>query len=261
MPKLPRLLRRKTTQERTGSMTVVEHLEELRHRIVVAVIAVLVGAIAGWFLYSAFLSFLRDPFCHYVNSLPAGQQPPTGCRLVASSPLDPMLQKLKIVLFLGLFIALPVVLYQLWAFIVPGLTPKEKKYSIPFVLSSVALFAVGALVAIVTLPKALQFLLGFAGPSQVTPLINFSDYVSFVVLVILAFGLSFEFPILLIFLTLVGVLSSRKLREWRRWAILGISIFAAVITPSSDPYSMLAMMIPMVLFYEASIIVARLMKR
>ena len=85
------------------------------------------------------------------------------------------------------------------------------------------------------MPKALGFLLGFAGPG-VTPLINFTSYVGFVVLVILAFGLSFEFPILLVFLTLVGVLSSRKLRAWRRWAILGIAIFAAVITPSSDPY-------------------------
>jgi sec-independent protein translocase protein TatC len=110
------------------------------------------------------------------------------------------------------------------------------------------------------LPKGLNFLLGFAG-TDVTPLLQFSSYVSFVVLVTLAFGLSFEFPILLIFLTLVGVLSSARLRAARRWSILGIAVFAAVITPSSDPYTMLAMMIPMVLFYEASIIVARLMKK
>jgi sec-independent protein translocase protein TatC len=260
MAKLPKLLRRKTESERTGSMTVVEHLEELRHRIVICVIVVALAAVAGWFLYPPFLNLLRDPYCTYVNHLPADQVPPAGCRLVANGPLDPMLQKLKIVLFLGLFLALPVVLYQLWAFIVPGLTPREKKYSVPFVAASTLLFAFGAAFAIFTLPKALGFLLGFAG-AGVTPLINFTDYVGFVVLVILAFGLSFEFPILLVFLVLVGVLSSRKLRAWRRWAILGIAIFAAVITPSSDPYSMLAMMIPMVLFYEASIIIARLMKK
>jgi sec-independent protein translocase protein TatC len=258
--KLPKILRRRTPEERTGSMTVVEHLEELRHRLVVCTIAVLVGSVAGWFLYNPFMTLVRRPFCNYVRTLPVGQRPPAGCRLVFNGPLDAMLIKVKVVVFLGLFLALPVILYQLWAFIVPGLTPREKRLSIPFVVSSVLLFLLGGAVAIVMLPKGLNFLLGFAG-SGVTPLISLPSYVGFVVLVTLAFGLSFEFPILLIFLTMVGVLSSAKLRAWRRWAILGIAVFAAVITPSSDPYTMLAMMIPMVLFYEASIIVARMMKK
>ena len=171
-----------------------------------------------------------------------------------------MLVKLKVVVFLGLGVSLPIVLFQLWAFIVPGLTPREKKLSIPFIVSSTLLFLMGGLVAFVTLPKALNFLLGFAG-SGVQPFIQFNSYVSFVVLVTLAFGVSFEFPVLLVFLLLVGVLTTARLRAWRRWSILGISVFAAVITPSSDPYSMLAMMIPMVLFYEGSIIVGRLMKK
>jgi sec-independent protein translocase protein TatC len=258
--KLPRFLRRRSEGERTGSMTVIEHLEELRHRLVVAVAAIAIGAIAGWFLYPVFLHIVQHPYCGYVNGLPKAEQPPAGCRFVANGVLDPMLSKLKIVLYLGLFIALPIVLYQLWAFIVPGLTAREKKYSVPFIVSSVLLFVLGAFVAIVMLPKGLGFLLGFAG-SQVTPLINFTQYVGFVTLLILIFGLSFEFPILLVFLTMVGVLSSAKLRAWRRWSILGIAVFAAVITPSSDPYTMMALMIPMLLFYEASIIIARMMKR
>jgi sec-independent protein translocase protein TatC len=260
MANLPKFLRRSTVEERTGSMTVIEHLEELRHRMVVSVMAVTFGAIAGWFLYNPFIHLIQNPFCSYVHSLPPDKRPPAGCRFVANGVLDPMLSKLKIVLFLGLFLALPVLLYQLWAFIVPGLTSREKKLSVPFIVSSMLLFVLGAFVAIVMLPKGLNFLLGFAG-SEITPLITFASYVGFVTLLTLAFGLSFEFPILLVFLTMVGVLSSAKLRAWRRWAILGIAIFAAVVTPSSDPYTMLSMMIPMYLFYEASIIIARIMKK
>lgn len=241
-------------------MTVIEHLEELRHRLIVSALALAAGAVIGWFLYPAFIDLVRHPYCDYVAGLPANVRPPAGCRLVGNTLLDPLLVKLKIVVFLGLFAVLPVLLYQLWAFIVPGLTPRERRMAVPFIVSSTVLFVLGAAVAYITLPKGLEFLLGFAGP-DVTPLITFASYVGFVVLVTLAFGLSFEFPILLIFLTIVGVLSSARLRAWRRWAILGIAVFAAVITPSSDPYTMSAMMIPMVVFYEASIIVARLMKK
>ncbi|TMK85087.1 MAG: twin-arginine translocase subunit TatC [Actinobacteria bacterium] len=164
------------------------------------------------------------------------------------------------VVFLGLGIALPVLLYQIWGFIAPGLTAKEKRYSIPFVASSCVLFFLGAVVAYLMLPKGLGFLLGFAGQG-VVPLLTIDRYVGFVTLVALAFGVSFLFPIFLVFLELVGVLSPELLARNRRYSLLGISIFAAVITPSSDPYTMLAMMIPMYLFYEASIIIGRFLKR
>jgi sec-independent protein translocase protein TatC len=255
---IPRFLRR-SEEERTGSMTVMEHLEELRHRIIVCVVAVGVCAIAAWFLYEPVKELLRGPFCDYVTAHPE-VRPPAGCDLVFNSPIDAFLVKLKMVGFIALGIALPVVMYQLWAFIVPGLTSREKKWSIPFVVASCLLFATGAVFAYVTLSKALDFLLGFAGEG-VVPLITFDRYMGFVVLVTLAFGVSFLFPVILVFLELVGVLSPQKLREWRRWAILGIAIFSAVITPSGDPYTMLAMMIPMYLFYEGSIIIGRIMKR
>ena len=260
MASIRSIMRRRSPEERVGSMTVMEHLEELRHRIVMIIIALLLGSVVGWFLYPWFIHLVRIPYCDYVNGLPAGAQPPAGCHFISQTPLDPVLTKLKVVFFLGLAVALPVVLYQLWAFIVPGLTPRERKMSIPFIASSTLLFILGGLVAFVTLPKALNWLLGFAGP-DIQPLMHFNTYVSFVVLVTLAFGVSFEFPVLLVFLLIVGVLTTARLRAWRRWSILGISIFAAVITPSSDPYSMLAMMIPMVLFYEGAIIVGRLMKK
>jgi sec-independent protein translocase protein TatC len=256
MPKL----RRRSTDERTGTMTLIEHLEELRHRVIVSFVALLGGAVVGWFLYPTFLNVVTHPFCDYVMSLPKGQRPPTGCDLVASGALDPLTVKLKVVFALGLFVALPVILYQLWAFIVPGLTSRERRMAVPFIAASMVLFTLGALVAYVTLPKGLNFLLGFAGPTF-TILITGSSFIGFVVLLTLAFGLSFEFPILLIFLGLAGVISSAKLRAWRRPAIVLISVFAAVVTPSSDPYTMLAMMIPMLLFYEAAIIVIRLLKK
>ena len=256
MPKL----RRRSTDERTGTMTLIEHLEELRHRVVLAFIALLGGAVVGWFLYPTFINIVTHPFCDYVMSLPTDQRPPTGCDLVASGALDQFSVKLKVVFALGLFVALPVILYQLWAFIVPGLTSRERRMAVPFIASSMVLFSLGAFVAYLTLPHALEFLLGFAG-DKFTNLISGSSFIGFVVVMTLAFGVSFEFPILLIFLGMAGVLSSAKLRAWRRYAIVLISVFAAVITPSSDPYSMLALMIPMLLFYEAAIIVIRLLKK
>jgi sec-independent protein translocase protein TatC len=255
---IPRF-RRRSEGERTGTMTVMEHLEELRHRIIVSLIAVGVCAVAAWFLYEPVKELLREPFCTYVTDHPEAR-PPAGCALVFNSPIDAFIVKLKMVGFIALGLALPVLMYQLWAFIVPGLTAREKKWSIPFVVSSTLLFVLGALFAYVTLPKALNFLLGFAGPG-VVPLITFDRYMGFVVLVTLAFGVSFLFPVVLVFLEMVGVLSAERLNSWRRWAILGIAVFAAVITPSSDPYTMLAMMIPMYLFYEASIIIGRILKR
>jgi sec-independent protein translocase protein TatC len=254
---IPERFRRKPP-DTEGTMSLVEHLEELRHRLVVSVVAIAVGSVVGWVLYDTVVELLLEPYCDYWQTVPADVRPTEECALFFMGAVDPVLIKLKVVVFLGLFIALPVVLWQLWRFVVPGLTKREKRLAIPFVASSVVLFALGALLAYVTLPKALNFLLGFAG-AEFVPLLTGDRFLSFVMLVALAFGLSFEFPIVLVFLSVVGIVSSRQLREWRRWAILSISIFAAFITPSADPYTMLAMMLPMMLFYEAAIIVARLL--
>jgi sec-independent protein translocase protein TatC len=257
---IPKVLRRRTPEERTGTMTVMEHLEELRHRLIVCTVAVAVGAIIAWPLYGPFRDLIQHPYCSYVHTLPRPNRPPAGCNLVFTGLLDAMLVKLKIVLYLGVAFSLPVLLYQLWAFIVPGLHDRERKMVIPFIASSTVLFAAGAVFAYLLLPRGLNFLLGFAG-SGVVPLISFDHYVAFVVLLSIAFGISFEYPVLLIFLLLVGVLTTSQLRKARRFAILGTAVFAAVITPSSDIYTMLGLWIPMVLFYEAAIIVGRLLKR
>lgn len=241
-------------------MSLVEHLEELRYRLVVAIVAVAIGAVAGWFLFDPLVDLLKAPYCDYWRTVPPELRATRECTFFFSGALEPALVKFKLVGVMGLFFALPVVLYQLWAFVVPGLTKRERRLGIPFVFSSVFLFALGALFAYATLPKALSFLLGFAG-SSFSPLLSGEKFFSFAVLVALTFGLSFEFPVVLVFLNVAGVVTTTQLRSWRRGAILGIAIFAAVITPSSDPYTMLAMSVPMWLFYELAIIIGRFMKR
>ena len=241
-------------------MTLVEHLEELRARITKSLIAIVVGGVIGWFLYGPVIQLLLNPYCDYIKTLPKNSQPTNGCHLYFLGAIDGVLIKLKVVLFIGLALALPYVLYQLWGFIVPGLTRRERRMAIPFVITSTILFLLGCLFAYVTLPKALQFLLGFSGP-EFAPLLTGDKFLGFVIIVALAFGLSFEFPIILVFLAIVGVLPSRKLRDWRRPAYLFIAVFAAVVTPSADPYTMCAMMFPMMLFYEGAILVARLLKK
>jgi sec-independent protein translocase protein TatC len=256
---IPKWMRR-TPREHDGSMTLVEHLQELRFRLVISVAAITAGAILGWFLFDPVLNLIQTPYCDYWETVPRASRPTQDCTLFFFGALEGVIAKLKLVGFMGLFFALPVVLFQMWRFVVPGLTQRERRLSIPFVLCSMFLFLLGAAFAYWTLPKALEFLLGFAG-TQFAPLLTADKYLSFVMLVALSFGLAFEFPIALVFLQMAGVVTSRQLRDWRRGAILAIALFAAIITPSADPYTMLAMTIPMVLFYEAAIIIGRIMKK
>ena len=169
--------------------------------------------------------------------------------MIFTGPLDAFATRLKIATYGGIVLALPVWLWQLWRFITPGLHPTEKKYAVPFVLASIFLFACGAVVAFLTLEPALNFLLNIGG-SDLQPLLTADKYMSMVSLMIVAFGLSFEFPVILVFLLLAGVVTTPQLRHWRRYAAIAIVVFAAVITPSQDPYSLFAMAIPMYLFYE-----------
>lgn len=235
-------------------MPVVEHLGELRRRLVVSLAAVAVGAVVGFVAYNRILSFLIEPYC----DLP--RRPPGRCELIVLDPLEGFATRLKVATYTGFFLASPVVLYQLWRFITPGLHPKEKRYAVPFVVASIALFCLGVVIARLTFPKALDFLVGVGGPN-LQAFFSPAKYLRFVMLVIVAFGVAFEFPVLLVFLQLAGVLSSRRLGAWRRPAVVVIFVVAAVITPGQDPYSMLAMAVPMYLFYEGSILIGRVLKR
>ncbi len=233
-----------------GHMSLVEHLTELRRRLVISAIAVAVGAIVCFASYQFILNFLIGPY-----------QDVTGkSNLQVLDPLEGFATRLKIATYGGIFVASPVVLWQLWRFITPGLHPKEKRYAIPFVIASILLFLFGVFVALQTFEPALQFLTGVGG-NDLSPNFTASKYLSFIILMFVAFGVAFEFPILLVALELAGVLTSQRLRKWRRPAIVVIVFIAAVITPSQDPYSLFFMSVPMYVFYEGSILIGRILKK
>jgi sec-independent protein translocase protein TatC len=236
---------------RDGRMSVVDHLVELRFRLVICVVAVVAGSIVAYIFYTPILNILKTPFDKggYVGDVKVDQLYVTGLATA-------FILRMKVAAFAGILFALPVLLYQVWRFITPGLQRNEKRYAIPFVLSSLALFAAGAWLAFWVAPYGIKFLLGFAGP-PLQPLIHFTEYVNFMTLMILAFGLTFEYPLVLVFLAGVGVVTSRKLRSWRRYAVLGAVVAAAVATPQQDPLSNIALALPLYVLYEISILVIR----
>ncbi|MEX2099990.1 MAG: twin-arginine translocase subunit TatC [Acidimicrobiia bacterium] len=236
-----------------GRMTVVEHLSELRRRLVISIVAVVIAGIVVFILSPEIISFLVK---FYTDATDRG----SNNALIFTGPLDAFATRLKIATYGGIVLAMPVWLYQLWRFITPGLSPKERRYAVPFVLTSIVLFVIGGVVALLTLEPALNFLLNIGG-SDLKPLLAADRYVSLVSLMIVAFGLSFEFPVILMFLLLANIITTQRLRDWRRYAIVLIVLFAAVITPSQDPYSLFAMAVPMYLFYEGVIVIGRLLKR
>jgi len=177
-----------------------------------------------------------------------------NCDLIATGPLDAFTLRIQMSVYVGIALAMPVLLWQLWRFITPGLYPNEKRYALPFTFSALLLFFFGAAVAYLTLNPALQFL-GSVGAGKITPFYTAQSYVKLIVFMMLAFGAGFEFPVVLVGLEVAGIITPKQLSGWRRPAIVIITIVAAVITPSGDPISMLALAIPMYLFYEASILI------
>jgi sec-independent protein translocase protein TatC len=239
-------------------MTVVEHLDELRHRLIICLIAVGLTSVVGFVFYRRIFDWLLNPYQDAVRAIP--ERIRVTDALVATSPTEPFLTFVKIGIFTGFLLALPVVLYQLWRFITPGLTSRERRLAIPFVLVSVVLFAAGTMFAFEVAPRGLAFLFSFGGENLV-PLLTVDRYLSFLIFLILAFGLSFEMPLVLLFLAGARIISSAQMRRWRRYAYFATVVFAAVATPTQDPYTMLLMWIPLILLYEGAILVARLLKR
>jgi sec-independent protein translocase protein TatC len=231
-------------------MTLVEHLGELRRRVMVCAVAFVIAGTAAFLAYPWILSFLRHPYCEVA---------PSHCAFYITGPLDGLGLRVKIAAYGGLVLSAPVLLWELWRFITPGLNPKEKRYAVPFVVASLSLFATGCLVAFVTFPHALKWLDSIGGPS-LHEIFDPINYISLIVLLMVVFGITFQFPVLLVSLEVAGVLTARKLSSWRRWAIVLIVVVAGVITPSSDPFSMMALAIPLYIFYELSIVVGRIIQ-
>lgn len=245
-------------------MTLTEHLAELRVRIIRAALAVTLAAIVIIAFYDPVMRFLTDPYIdlclqkgeEFCGFDPRSEEAP----LVFLDPVEGLSTRLRIATYGGLILAMPVVLWQIWRFIVPALHAKEKRYAIPFILTSVFLFLLGGLLAYLTLGKALEFLIAWAGDAA-QPTFQISRYVRLVMLMIAAFGVGFQFPVLLVFLQLAGVLTPQTLiRNWR-YALVIIVVVAAVITPSGDPISLLALAVPMTFLYVVSYLIGLLFQR
>jgi sec-independent protein translocase protein TatC len=249
-------------------MTLGEHLGELRRRLIICVLVFVVAATVAVFAYEPILHFLLRPLCSVDASTGHHTSPGSSfivtsgntCNLFVTSPLDGLTLRVKIALFGGLVLASPVILFQVWRFVTPGLKASERRYAVPFVLSAFFLFLLGAATAYITLPHALGWLKSVGGPN-LQAIYDPIPYLGLILLMMTIFGLTFEFPVVLVSLELAGVVTpSRLLRSWR-WAVIIIVVVAAVFTPSSDPFSMLALAIPLIAFYFISIGIGKLLGR
>jgi sec-independent protein translocase protein TatC len=231
-----------------ATMSLLEHLEELRSRLIKIVISVVVGAIVGFILARPVLIILRAPL------------PDEFEQLTFLGPADPFSAQLKVAVFLGIAFAMPVILFHLWRFVTPGLTSGERRFIWPAVLVAMLLFVLGMGVGYLVLPYALTFLLSFA-EGLADPSLTIDRYIGFVTTMLLAFGLVFEFPVVLIGLSRVGILSYRRLAAQRRWALLIIVLLAVILTPGGDIISPLIMSGLMYVLFEGSLLVIRFSRR
>jgi sec-independent protein translocase protein TatC len=242
-------------------MSLIAHLKELRNRIGIALLFILIAtAVCFWWYDHGLGTFIRAPYC----SIP-GDDRGTGstsgdCRLLVTDVFGGALIRLKIAFIAGVVVSAPFWLYQVWGFITPGLKTSEKRYGVAFVAASSSLFALGAVLAYFSLKAGLSLLLGLAG-SDVAIALTAQDYIGFVISILLAFGVSFELPLIAVVLNLIGVLTHAVLSKSRRWIFFLTIVFAAFITPTQDPFTMLLMAGPMILLFEVAIQIARIVDK
>jgi len=228
-------------------MSLMEHIRELRNRLLKALLGLALGMVVGLIFFEPVWTFIERPYC----KIPHQQRllGTDGCTLVMNGLFDGFFLHLKIMFVVGLIVSSPIWLYQLWAFIAPGLYARERRWTWVFVGTSVPLFAVGAAFAYFAMTNGLRFLLDLV-PSGAAALITVDTYLGYAMAMLLIFGLAFELPLIIVILNLAGVLTHERLRKWRRLMIFGVFAFAAVAVPSPDPFSMLLLAVPCVLLIE-----------
>jgi sec-independent protein translocase protein TatC len=231
-----------------GRMPVMDHLRELRNRIVKIVLALAAGMAVGFYFFQWIWTTIERPFCHAViNGMTGCHQ--VGDQLVVNAILDPFYLRIKVAFIAGVILTCPVWLYQIWAFVAPGLYTREKRWTYTFLGVAVPLFVGGALFGYLVMPRGLHFLLGLT-PNGVANLPTVNTYLSYAGLMLVGFGLCFLVPLFLITLNLVGVLTHERFRKWRRFMIFGVFLFAGIASPSPDPITMLLLAGPCVVLVE-----------
>ncbi len=242
-----------------GTMTLYEHLRELRYRLIVSVLAIMAGMIVAWFFRYELLDILQRPYFQAIEALKV-KNPDTTTLLVNINLTSPLALSLKVSALAGVILTAPFWLYQLWAFVVPGLLAKEKKWALIFIAAATPMFVGGVIVAYVVLPKAITVLLSFT-QAGVSNLQDINAYLSFLLRLMLVFGLGFLIPLIVLMLNIVGVIKAKQMAKYRSLVIFGTFVFGAVATPSTDPFSMLAVALPMALLFLAAEVIAHVLDR
>jgi sec-independent protein translocase protein TatC len=246
-----------------GEMPLMDHLSELRRRLIICVTATFIGMGVIFAAYDPVLDFLVEPYqqvCEEGGLAARGGGEEVDCSLLQTDPLEGFNVRIMVSLYGGVALAMPVLLWQVWRFVSPGLYSNEKKHALPFVFSALTLFATGAALAYWMLPRALDFLERIGG-GQLDQHYSPAKYLGLVSYMMLAFGVGFQVPVLMVFLQMVGVVQPATLRHYRRHAVVVIAFLSAVITPTGDPITMLALMVPMYLFYELAILIGAWLSR
>lgn len=242
-----------------GSMTLFEHLRELRYRLVVAALAILVGTIGAWFFQEQLVDVLMRPYNVAVEALKA-KNPDAETLIVNQGIASPFTLALKVSALAGIMLSAPVWLWQLWSFIVPGLLAKEKKWALIFISAASPLFAAGVAVGYIVMPKGIMVLLGFT-QSGVANLQDLNQFLSFLMRVMIVFGVAFLIPLVVLMLNILGVIPAKYLSKYRTYVIFGTFVFGAIATPSTDPFSMLALAAPMTILFLVAEVLAHLFDR
>jgi sec-independent protein translocase protein TatC len=241
-----------------GQMTLIEHLKELRNRLFFAVVAVVVGSIVAWFFYNDLYHLLTVPARKAIGQLSESQQ--KNAKIFTSGVTGAFILRTKVSLVAGIIASSPIWLYELWAFIMPGLHRHERRWTLVFVAIAGPLFIGGVALGFWVMPKGLTVMLGFT-PDGLANLIDVNSYLNFVLRVLLVFGVAFEIPLFVVLLNLAGIVSGEQLGRWRSWIVMATFVFAAVATPSTDPITMLMLAIPMTLLFLLSEVIARVIDK